>query len=65
MLDGGGEVTMTDADKSAVDRIAGNGVSCYTAQAGGKGGVKQDVEIMDDCGNKKGGCSLDDCNPLD
>lgn len=56
---------MTDADKSAVDRIAGNGVSCYTAQAGGKGGVKQDVEIMDDCGNKKGGCSLDDCNPLD
>jgi hypothetical protein len=45
---------LADADKSAAGRIAGNGVSCYTAQAGRKGGMKQDVGIMNGCGNKKG-----------
>jgi len=45
---------MADADKSAAGRIAGNGVSCYTAQAGRNRGMKQDMEIMNGCGNKKG-----------
>jgi len=51
---GGVKVMLADADKSAAGRIAGNGVSCYTAQAGRKGGMKQDVGIMNGCGNKKG-----------
>jgi hypothetical protein len=59
----GSKAVITDADKSAVGRIAGNGVSCYTAQAGGKRWLKRGSGKVAAGQKKKGVATLTIATP--